>query len=70
MNRPDLVYAVCHLIGLRPLKGGDEAVQMRAVADRADVAVGVGVPQVASFLSKVTNAAHTEVTRVMRRWRA
>lgn len=32
---------------------------------KADVAVGIGVPQVASFLSKVTNAAHTEVTGYM-----
>ncbi len=32
---------------------------------KADVAVGIGVPQVASFLSKVTDAAHTEVTGYM-----
>jgi methylenetetrahydrofolate reductase (NADPH) len=30
MNRADLVYAICHLIGLRPMKASDETIEVAA----------------------------------------
>jgi hypothetical protein len=30
MNRADLVYAICHLIGLRPAKASDGTIEVAA----------------------------------------